>query len=219
MTEENKENVLKTEENSTDEENVLKTEENSTDEENVLKTEENSTDEQNVIKIEKPSLEDKLIESDDKLLRSLAEVENQRRRFEKEIKEAFEYGAFNFAKECLAILDNLQRAKTSIKNDESFKKNEDLDKFLKNIDILEKDMISIFERNKIKKINCDKQKFDPNIHQAMLEIEDENIEPGIIVQEIQPGYTYDERLLRPSFVGVSKKKSDFKEKKDEKKDP
>jgi molecular chaperone GrpE len=164
-------------------------------------------------------LEDKLIERDDKLLRSLTEVENQRRRFEKEIKEAFEYGAFNFAKECLAILDNLQRAKTSIKNDESLKKNEDLDKILINIDNLEKDMISIIERNKIKKINCDKQKFDPNIHQAMLEIEDENIEPGIIVQEIQPGYTYDERLLRPSFVGVSKKKSDNKEKKDEKKDP
>ena len=159
------------------------------------------------------SLEDKLKETEDKLLRTLAEVENQRRRFEKETKEAFEYGGFNFAKETLAILDNLQRAKISTKNDESLKDNADLNKFLNNFEIIEKDLISIFEKNKIKKIDTNKKKFDPNLHQAMLEIEDSNVEPGMIVQEIQPGYMYGERLLRPSFVGVSKKKT---EKTDEK---
>ena len=159
------------------------------------------------------SLEDKLKETEDKLLRTLAEVENQRRRFEKETKEAFEFGGFNFAKETLAILDNLQRAKISIKNDESLKDNKDLNKFLNNIEIIEKDLISIFEKNKIRKIDTEKQKFNPNLHQAMLEVEDSNFEPGIIVQEIQPGYMYGERLLRPSFVGVSKKKP---EKTDEK---
>ena len=159
------------------------------------------------------SLEDKLKETEDKLLRTLAEVENQRRRFEKETKEAFEYGGFNFAKETLAILDNLQRAKISTKNDESLKDNADLNKFLNNFEIIEKDLISIFEKNKIRKIDTEKQKFNPNLHQAMLEVEDSNFEPGIIVQEIQPGYMYGERLLRPSFVGVSKKKP---EKTDEK---
>jgi molecular chaperone GrpE len=159
------------------------------------------------------SLEDKLKETEDKLLRTLAEVENQRRRFEKETKEAFEYGGFNFAKETLAILDNLQRAKISTKNDESLKDNADLNKFLNNFEIIEKDLISIFEKNKIKRIDTNKKKFDPNLHQAMLEIEDSNVEPGMIVQEIQPGYMYGERLLRPSFVGVSKKKT---EKTDEK---
>ena len=180
--------------------------------------ENSSGDSQDVEKKEELSLEDRLKESDDKLLRSLAELENQRRRYEKDIKEAFEYGSFNFAKENLAILDNLQRARISIKNDQSLRENKDLDNFLKNIDILEKDMIKIFEKNKIKKINCLKQKFNPNMHQAMLEVEDENVEPGTIVQEIQPGYTYDERLLRPSFVGVSKKKAEKNEEKKEKKE-
>jgi|TARA_B110001452_G_C15091441_1_gene380805 molecular chaperone GrpE len=184
-----------------------------------MKNKENSLEEaQDVERKEELSVEEKLKESEDKLLRSLAELENQRRRFEKDIKEAFEYGSFNFAKENLAILDNLQRARISIKNDESLKENKDLNSFLKNIDILEKDMITIFEKNKIKKIDCLKQKFNPNLHQAMLEIEDVNVEPGTIVQEIQPGYTYDERLLRPSFVGVSKKKIEKEEEKIEKKE-
>jgi len=156
--------------------------------------------------LQKPSLEEKLKESEDKLLRSLAEVENQRRRFEKEIKDAFEFGGFNFAKENLAILDNLQRAQISIRNDEILKNNKDLDKFLENLEIVEKDIISIFEKNNIKKIESIKKKFDPNLHQAMLEIEDETNEPGLIVQEVQPGYMFGKRLLRPSFVGVSKKK-------------
>jgi len=154
------------------------------------------------------STEEKLKDTEEKLLRSLAEIENQRKRFEKEIKDAFDFGGFNFAKETLAILDNLDRAKKSIKNDEHLSKNKDLDKFVKNIEIIEKDLISIFEKNKITKINSVNKKFDPNYHQAMLEIEDDKTEPGVIIQEIQPGYMFGDRLLRPSFVGVSKKKKD-----------
>ncbi|MBL6786037.1 MAG: nucleotide exchange factor GrpE [Candidatus Pelagibacter bacterium] len=150
--------------------------------------------------------EEKLQISEDKLLRSLAEIENQRRRFEKEVKDAFEFGSFNFAKESLAILDNLQRAKEAIKNDEKLKKNQDLDSFLENITIIEKDLISIFEKNRIKKIEVENKKFDPNIHQAMSEIEDEKVEPGNVLQEIQAGYMLGERLLRPALVSVSKKK-------------
>ncbi len=164
------------------------------------------------------SAEEKLKETEEKLLRSLAEIENQRRRFEKEIKDAFEYGGFSFAKESLSILDNLQRAKVSINNDETLKNNNDLEKFLKNIEIIEKDMISIFEKNKIMKITCLNKKFDPNLHQAMLEIEDDNKEPGIITQEIQPGYMFGDRLLRPSFVGISKKRADKNERKGSKND-
>ena len=154
-----------------------------------------------------PSIEEKLKISEDKLLRSLAEIENQRRRFEKEIKDAFEFGSFNFAKESLAILDNLQRAKEAIMNDEKLKKNQDLDKFLENINIIEKDLISIFEKNRIKKIKAHNTKFDPNIHQAMSEIDDEKSEPGTVLQEIQSGYMLGERLLRPVLVSVSKKKT------------
>jgi len=150
--------------------------------------------------------EEKLKETEEKLLRTLAELENQRRRFEKETKEAFEYGGFNFARESLALLDNLQRAQISIKNDEVLKKSKELEKFLKNIEIIEKDLISIFEKNGIKKIKCLNEKFDPNLHQAMLEIENNNEKPGIVMQEMQPGYMFGERLLRPSFVAVSKKK-------------
>ena len=164
------------------------------------------------------SLEEKLKESDDKLLRSLAEIENQRRRFEKEIKDAFEFGSFNFAKESLSILDNLQRAKLAIKNDEKLKENKDLDKFIENITIIEKDLINIFEKNRIKKIKTKNQIFNPNFHQAMSEIEDDKMETGSILQEIQAGYMLGERLLRPSLVGVAKKKTANKEEKEEKKE-
>ena len=157
------------------------------------------------------STEEKLKEAEEKLLRSLAEIENQRRRFEKEIKDAFEFGSFNFAKENLATLDNLQRAKEAIKNDEKLKDNKDLDKFLENINIIEKDLISIFEKNRITKIDTKNKKFDPNFHQAMSEIEDDKVEPGSIIQEIQAGYMLGERLLRPALVSVAKKK----DKKDE----
>jgi len=167
--------------------------------------------------LEKVSLEEKLKDTEDKLLRSLAEVENQRRRFEKEIKDAFEFGSFNFAKESLAILDNLFRAKEAIKNDNDLKKNKDFDKFLDNIVIIEKDLISIFERNNIKKIDTKNQKFDPNLHQAMSEIEDDNAESGKIVQEIQAGYMLGERLLRPSLVAVAKKSTQKDQKNEEKK--
>ncbi len=167
---------------------------------------------------EEKSLEDKFAESEDKLLRSLAEIENQRRRFEKEIKDAFEFGSFNFAKETLAILDNLQRAKLAIKNDEILKNNKDLDRFLENIIIIEKDLTGIFEKNRIKKIDTQGQKFDPNLHQAMSEMEDEKAETGAILQEIQPGYMLGERLLRPALVAVAKKKSSKIEEKDTKKD-
>ena len=153
------------------------------------------------------TLEDKLKETEEKLLRSLAEIENQRRRFEKEIKDAFEFGSYNFAKESLAILDNLQRAKEAIKNDEKLKSNEDLDKFLDNINIIEKDLISIFEKNNIKKIESQNKKFDPNFHQAMSEVENDKVDPGTILLEIQAGYLLGERLLRPAMVSVSKKKN------------
>ena len=153
------------------------------------------------------TIEEKLKDTEEKLLRSLAEIENQRRRFEKEIKDAFEFGSFNFAKESLAILDNLHRAKEAIKNDEKLKDNKDLDRFLENINIIEKDLISIFERNRIIKIECLNKKFNPNFHQAMSEVEDNKIEPGSIIQEIQAGYMLGERLLRPALVSVAKKKT------------
>ena len=168
-------------------------------------------------KVKELSIDQKLKDTEDKLLRSLAEIENQRRRFEKEIKDAFEFGSFNFAKESLAILDNLQRAKVAIKNDETLKLNKDLEKFLENISIIEKDLISIFERNRIKKIDTKNKKFNPNLHQAMTEIEDENTEAGTIVQEIQAGYMLGERLLRPALVGVAKRKMQENEEKNDKK--
>ena len=177
-----------------------------------FKEEDSSIDEKKEI-----SVEDKLKETEEKLLRTLAELENQRRRFEKEVKDAFEYGGFSFAKETLATLDNLERAKIAIKNDESLKDNKDLDKFIKNIEIVEKDLVSIFEKNNIKKINTKNKKFDPNLHQAMLEVEDDLIEPGTITQEIQAGYMFGERLLRPSYVGVAKKKNQNNKEKEEKK--
>ena len=168
-------------------------------------------------KKEEITIEQKLKETEEKLLRSLAEIENQRRRFEKEIKDAFEFGSFNFAKESLSILDNLQRAKDAIKNDPQLKENKDLDKFLENIDIIEKDLVSIFEKNNIKKIEAKGKKFDPNFHQAMTEIEDEKSKAGSVVQEIQPGYMLGERLLRPVLVGVAKGKNVENEEKEEKK--
>jgi len=164
------------------------------------------------------TVEQKLKETEEKLLRSLAEIENQRRRFEKEIKDAFEFGSFNFAKESLAILDNLDRAKIAIQNDEVLKSNKDLDKFLNNISIIEKDLISIFEKNRIVKIEAKGKKFDPNLHQAMTEIDDEKSDEGTVVQVIQSGYMMGERLLRPALVGVAKRKNSKNTEKDEKKE-
>ena len=158
---------------------------------------------------------EKLKDTEEKLLRSLAEIDNQRKRFEKDIQEALEFGGFNFAKENLVILDNLQRAYISIKSDPSLKGNKDLDKFLSNIQIIEKDLISIFKKNKIEKIDTKNKKFDPNFHQAMTEMEDDKVEPGTIVQEMLPGYMFGNRLLRASLVAVSKKKAQNEEKKPE----
>ena len=164
------------------------------------------------------SVEERLKDTEEKLLRSLAELENQRKRFDKDIKEAIDFGGFNFARENLAILDNLQRAHLSIKNDPALKGNKDLDKFLKNIEIIEKDLISIFKKNKIEKIDTTNKKFDPNFHQAMTEIENDQVETGTIVQEIQAGYMLGERLLRPSMVAVSKKSVKKEGKNEEKND-
>ncbi len=169
-------------------------------------TEKNTSKKENTI-------EEKLKDTEEKLLRSLAEVENQRRRFEKDVKDAFEFGSFNFAKEILAILDNLERAKLAIKNDEKLKSNKDLDRFIENISIIEKDLLTIFEKNNIKKIDTKNKKFDPNFHQAMSEITDEKVEPGTIIQEMQAGYMLGERLLRPALVGVAKKDEKNKDKK------
>ena len=164
------------------------------------------------------TVEQKLKETEEKLLRSLAEIENQRRRFEKEIKDAFEFGSFNFAKESLAILDNLDRAKMAIQNDEVLKSNKDLDKFLNNISIIEKDLITIFEKNRIVKIEAKGKKFDPNLHQAMTEIDDEKSDEGTVVQVVQSGYMMGERLLRPALVGVAKRKNSKNTEKEEKKE-
>ena len=184
------------------------------------KNEKSKASEKSEENIKEKTIEEKLKEAEEKSLRSLAEIENQRRRFEKEIKDAFEFGSFNFAKECLAILDNLQRAKEAIKNDEKLKDNADLDRFLENITVIEKDLVSIFEKNRIKKIDVNNKKFDPNFHQAMSEIEDAKKEAGTILDEIQAGYMLGDRLLRPALVSVSKKESskeqENKDKKDEK---
>ena len=159
--------------------------------------------------------EEKILELEDKLTRTFAEMENQRRRFEKEKDEAYEYGGFNFAKEALGLIDNLERSKQTLENDEVLKNSEALDKTLEHMNIINKDLISIFSKNNIKPIESLNKKLDPNLHQAMIEIEDDNKEPGTIVQEIQKGFTIKDRLLRPSLVGVSKR-TDDKSKKDPK---
>ena len=157
--------------------------------------------------------EEKILELEDKLARTFAEMENQRRRFEREKEEAFEYGGFIFAKEALNLIDNLERSKQTLENDETLKESESLKKTLEHFDIIYKDLMSIFAKNNIKPIESLNQKLDPNYHQAMMEIEDNNKEPGTIVQEIQKGFTIKDRLLRPSLVGVSKK-NENKDKKD-----
>ena len=158
------------------------------------------------------NLEDKLKTVEEKLLRTMAEMENQRRRFEKERQEAFEFGGFNFARESLPLLDNIDRATASFKNDENLKNNKDLDKIIEGIEVVKKDLISIFKKNGIELIECMNKKFDPNFHQAMLELEDNTKESGTVVQEIQKGYMMKDRLLRPSLVGVTKKRVENSEK-------
>ena len=165
-------------------------------------------------KQEEKSPEEKILELEDKLARTFAEMENQRRRFEKEKEDAYEYGGFAFAKEALNLIDNLERSKQILSNDESLKNSESLKKTLEHFDIINKDLISVFSKNNIKPIESLNKKLDPNFHQAMIEIEDDEKEPGTIIQEIQKGFTIKDRLLRPSLVGVAKKRLD-KTKKDE----
>ena len=164
------------------------------------------------VKEEEISPEEKILELEDKLARAFAEMENQRRRFEKEKNDAFEYGGFAFAKEALNLIDNLARSKLILENDEKLKETELLKKTLDHLDIINKDLINTFTKNNITPIDCLNKKLDPNLHQAMMEIEDNQKEPGTIIQEIQKGFMIKDRLLRPSLVGVSKKI----EKKDEK---
>ena len=159
--------------------------------------------------------EEKIIDLEDKLSRAYAEMENQRRRYEKEKDDAFEYGGFSFAREALNLLDNLDRSKISLSNDEKLKNSDSLKKITEHLDIIQKDMISIFKKNNIEPIVSIDKKMDPNFHQAMMEIEDDNKEPGTIVQEIQKGFMMKDRLLRPSLVAVSKKRPESK-KNDEK---
>ena len=174
--------------------------------ENVVEeqTEKNDT-ESNVKEKKDISPEEKILELEDKLARTFAEMENQRRRFEKEKNDAFEYGGFAFAKEALNLIDNLTRSKLILENDEKLKDTEALKKALEHLDIINKDLINTFTKNNIKPIECLNKKLDPNLHQAMIEIEDDQKESGTIVQEIQKGFMIKDRLLRPSLVGVSKK--------------
>jgi len=160
--------------------------------------------------------EEKIKNLEDKLARTLAEMENQRRRFEKEREDAFEYGGFAFAKEALNLIDNLERAKQSLENDETLKDKETLKKSVEHIEIIYNDVISIFKKNNIEAIKSIDQKLDPNLHQAMMEIEDDSKDPGTIIQEIQKGFLMKDRLLRPSLVGVSKKRTKSEDKKDNK---
>ena len=166
---------------------------------------------------EKP-LDEIVLELEDKLARSFAEMENQRRRFEKEKEEAFEYGGFAFAKEALNLIDNLERSKQTLLNDEELKNSVTLKKTLEHFDIINKDLITIFEKNNIKPIESLNKKLDPNYHQAMIEIEDDQKESGTIIQEIQKGFTIKDRLLRPSLVGVSKKSANKDKKAEENKE-
>ena len=193
---------------------------NTSKEQNLSTAEENEKSEENPntedkIEIKESTPEEKIVELEDKITRTFAEMENQRRRFEKEKEDAFEYGGYSFAKEALTLIDNLDRSKQVLESDDKLKETEALKKTLEHLDIIKKDLISIFEKNNIKQIDSLNKKLDPNFHQAMMEIEDETKEPGTIIQEIQKGFTIKDRLLRPSLVGVSKKVTKKEEKTEE----
>ena len=200
---------------------------NQKDIESETSNENNQTDkksdnnkEENKVVEEKKELtpEEKIKELEDKLARTFAEMENQRRRFEKEKDDAYEYGGFAFAKEALNLIDNFARSKLILESDDALKDTEALKKTLEHFDIINKDLISIFTKNNIKPIDCLNKKLDPNLHQAMMEIEDDQKEPGTIVQEVQKGFMIKDRLLRPSLVGVSKKTEKKEEKSEENKE-
>jgi molecular chaperone GrpE len=191
-----------------------------TNENNEADKKSDDNKEENKIVEEKKELtpEERIKELEDKLARTFAEMENQRRRFEKEKDDAYEYGGFAFAKEALNLIDNLARSKLILESDDALRDTEALKKTLEHFDIINKDLISIFTKNNIKPIDCLNKKLDPNLHQAMMEIEDDQKEPGTIVQEVQKGFMIKDRLLRPSLVGVSKKTEKKEEKSEENKE-
>ena len=201
MEKEENQNSTSTDQNQDSEKGIEKPEENSA-EKNKQETEE---------EVKEPTPEEKIIELEDKVARTFAEMENQRRRFEKEKEDAFEYGGFAFARESLNLLDNLERSKLSLENDEKLKNTETLKKVIDHLNVINKDILSIFKKNNIEPIKSINEKLDPNLHQAMMEIEDDAKEPGTIIQEIQKGFMMKDRLLSPSLVGVSKKKLEEKE--------
>ena len=172
--------------------------------------------ESEIKEVEKLTPEEELETLKDKLARTFAEMENQRRRFEKERDDAYEYGGYSFAKEALNLLDNLERSKVALENDEKLKDTDALKKIVDHLDIINDDMLSIFKKNNIEPIKSINEKLDPNLHQAMMEVEDDTKDPGTIVQEIQKGFMMKDRLLRPSLVGVSKKKAKEVEKEEQK---
>ena len=184
-------------------------------EENLAKEDKQKKDQEPKEEIKEPTPEEKIAELEDKVARTFAEMENQRRRFEKEKEDAFEYGGYSFAKEALNLIDNLDRSKHVLESDDKLKETEALNKTLEHLNIIKKDLISIFEKNNIKPIESINKKLDPNFHQAMMEIEDDTKEPGTIIQEIQKGFMIKDRLLRPSLVGVSKKVTKKAEKTEE----
>jgi molecular chaperone GrpE len=185
-----------------EEETVVNGSEEKVEDNNQAATQQEAEDKKEEVEL---TPEDKIKELEDKLARTFAEMENQRRRFEKEKEDAFEYGGTSFAREALNLIDNLERSKQVLENDEKLKNTEALNKTLEHLEIINKDLISIFTKNNIKPIDCLNKKLDPNFHQAMMEIEDDQKEPGTIIQEIQKGFMIKDRLLRPSLVGVSKK--------------
>ena len=211
------EELKKSTDESTTEDNRLNTQ--STENDEVDQKNDNKNLESEEKKEEKLTPEEELETLKDKLARTFAEMENQRRRFEKEKEDAYEYGGYSFAKEALNLLDNLERSKAALENDDKLKNTDALKKIIDHLDIINNDMLSIFKKNNIEPIKSVNEKLDPNLHQAMMEIEDETKEPGTIIQEIQKGFMMKDRLLRPSLVGVSKKivrEEQKKDKKDEK---
>jgi len=202
---------MEKEENLNQDDNTKQSTEDNSNTEKLLKEDQTNINKEEISSETAPeeteaTPEEKIKELEDKLARTFAEMENQRRRFEKEKDDAFDYGGFTFAKEALNLIDNLERSKLILESDEALKETEALKKTLEHLEIINKDLISIFTKNNIKPIDCLNKKLDPNLHQAMMEIEDDEKEPGTIIQEVQKGFMIKERLLRPSLVGVSKKK-------------
>jgi molecular chaperone GrpE len=202
----------KVEKNTNDEELNTQSKEN----DNADQTNEEKNLESEIKEVEKLTPEEELETLKDKLARTFAEMENQRRRFEKERDDAYEYGGYSFAKEALNLLDNLERSKVALENDEKLKDTDALKKIVDHLNIINDDMLSIFKKNNIEPIKSINEKLDPNLHQAMMEVEDDTKDPGTIVQEIQKGFMMKDRLLRPSLVGVSKKKAKEVEKEEQK---